>query len=322
MKTKHSGAEILIVTVALLTSAPAISAQPAGQEVRLNRVIELFEKKEPAFGIFSSNVSLRTGAAVSGSRLDFVIIDLEHSPYDLSQLQSYLLGMINKRRIVEKGNLQPDVVPLVRVPAAGREQLLFVIKQVLDLGVFGLVVPHVDTAEDARAAVQASRFPQRRNAPDYEPAGLRGIGYGWPARSWGLTGGEYAQRADVWPLDPQGELLLWLMIETRSAVENIDAIAATPGVSGLFVGPSDLAFSLGVPLGAPEVEVAIEKILRAARQAGVPCGTLTSGSGVTRRLEQGFQFLAVGGDSGVSAGVQEALRLGAEFRRKQEGAQP
>jgi 4-hydroxy-2-oxoheptanedioate aldolase len=317
MNTIHSVAGILITTVAFLSAGPVVSAQPAGPELRLNRVIELMEKKQPAFGIFSSNVSLRTGASVAGRRLDFVIIDLEHSPFDLGRLQAYLLGMINKRRLLEKGNLQPDVVPLVRVPGAGREQLLFIIKQVLDLGVFGLVVPHVDTAADARTAVQASRFGQLRGAEDYEPKGLRGIGYSWPARSWGLTGGEYARRADLWPLDPTGELLLWIMIETKSAVENIEAIAATPGVSGLFVGPSDLAFSLGVPLGDPEVEAAIGKILRAAKQAGVPCGTLTSGGGVTRRLEQGFEFLAVGSDSAISGGVQEAIRLGHEFRRKQ-----
>src|SRR5690606_11645477 len=98
-------------------------------------------------------------------------------PYDLTRLEGYLFGMIDKRQILQKGNLQPNVVPIVRVPSAGREQLLFVIKQVLDLGVFGLLVPHVDTAEDALAAVKASRFPQLRTAPDREPAGARGIGY-------------------------------------------------------------------------------------------------------------------------------------------------
>jgi 4-hydroxy-2-oxoheptanedioate aldolase len=247
-----------------------------------------------------------------------VIIDLEHSPYDVTRLEGYLLGMIDKRQILQKGNMQPNVVPLVRVPSAGREQLLFVIKQVLDLGVFGLVVPHIDTAEDALAAVRAIRFPQLRDAPDFKPEGLRGIGYGWPARYWGLSGAEYAQRADLWPLDPKGELLLWLMIETRAAVENCRAIALTPGVSGLFVGPSDLAFSMGVPLGHPEVEAAIEKVAQISKETGVPCGTLTSGAGVARRLEQGYRFLAVGGDGGLGTGVQEAMRTGAEFQKKQK----
>lgn len=298
----------------LLAGGSYLAAQEP--EKRLNRFIELMEAKKPAFGIFSQNISTRTGASVAGSGLDFVIIDLEHSPYDLTRLEGYLLGMINKAEVARNG-LQQRTVPLVRVPASGREQLQFIIKQVLDLGPMGLVVPHVDTAEDARAAVQASRFPQLKGAADYEPQGKRGVGYGWAARYWGLPGGEYAKRADLWPLDPQGELVLWVMIESASAVENCKAIAETPGVGGLFVGPSDLAFSLGVPLGDPAVEEAIEKVAAVAKETGVPLGTLCGAGEVEKRLSQGFTFLAVGGDGGTSRGVQEAVRIGRAFKPKQ-----
>lgn len=308
---------------ALFFSLTSFSGSAFGQpptpdkaEVRLNKVVELMEKGQPAFGIFSQNLSPRTAASVSSSGLDFVIIDLEHSPFDLSRLETYLLGMVDRRQILKKGNLQPNVMPLVRVPSAGREHLLFVIKQVLDLGPFGLVIPHVDNAEDALAAVRASRFPQLRNVADHEPAGLRGVGYGWPARYWGLSGSEYGERADLWPLDPKGELLVWIMIETHSAVENCHAIAKTPGVGGLFIGPSDLAFSMGVPLGSPEVEEAMKTVLAAAREAGIPCGTLTGSSQVEKRLQQGFRFLAIGGDSGLSGDVQEGLKRGNAFRKK------
>jgi 4-hydroxy-2-oxoheptanedioate aldolase len=291
--------------------APAAAAAP-----RLNRYIELMEAKKPAFGVFSSNVSTRNGAAMASSGLDFVIVDLEHSPFDPTRLEGYLLGMVSKAEIHKKGNLQPGVVPFVRVPAAGREQLQFVIKQVLDLGPMGIVVPHVDTAKDARAMVQACRFPQLNGVPDYEPAGKRGIGYGWAARYWGLSGTEYAERADVWPLDPKGEISLWLMIETKEAVENCLEIARVPGVAGLFIGPSDLAFSLGVPLGDPAVETAIEKIVAVSQQTGVPLGTLCGAGDVEKRLSQGFRFLAVGGDAGPSGGVREAVSIGRKFKPK------
>lgn len=316
MYSHFASSRLLFLAGALL--GPVLSAADAAlnKDVRLNRVIERTEKKEPVFGIFSANVSTRTGAAVGSSSIDFVIIDLEHSPYDVTRLEGYLLGMIDKRQIAQKGSLQSNVVPIVRVPSAGREQLLFVIKQVLDLGVFGVLVPHIDTAEDALAAVRAVRYPQRRGVPDFKPEGLRGVGYGWPARYWGLTGAEYGERADVWPLDPKGELLLWLMIETKASIDNIDAIARTPGVSGLFVGPSDLAFSMGLPFNDPEVEAAILKVAQAGKAAGVPVGTLTGGAGVKQRLEQGFQFLAVGSDSSVGASVQEARRVGAELKKK------
>lgn len=308
-------AHYLLLILLLAGSFPLHSQDENKPAPRINRFVELMEDGKPAFGVFSSNVSVRNGAAMASCGLDFVIIDLEHTPYDVKGLESYLLGMISKSEILNNG-LQPRTVPFVRVPSAGREQLQFVIKQVLDLGPMGLVVPHVDTAEDARAAVRASRFPQLKGVPDFEPQGKRGVGYGWAARYWGLSGTEYATRADLWPLDPQGEIVLWIMIETAAAVENIREIAATPGVGGLFLGPSDLAFSLGVPLGDPAVEVAIEKVVTAARERGVPLGTLCGGSQVEKRLSQGFRFLAVGGDSGLSSNVQDAIKTGRAFKTK------
>lgn len=304
-----------VFLAALLWITPVQGQQVSSQSppVRLNRFVELMETGKPAFGIFSSNLSTRTGANVSGSGLDFVIIDLEHSPFDPTRLEGYLLGMLNKATIAREG-LATRTVPFVRVPAAGREQLQFIIKQVLDLGPMGLVVPHVDTAADARAMVRASRFPQLKGVPDEEPTGQRGIGYGWAARYWGLSGPEYAKRADLWPLDPQGELVLWVMIETADAVKNCREIAETPGIGGLFLGPSDLAFSMGVPLGDPAVETAIEQVAAVARETQVPLGTLCSAKDVEKRLSQGFRFLAVGGDGGLSAGVQEAVKIGRSFK--------
>jgi 4-hydroxy-2-oxoheptanedioate aldolase len=309
------------LTACWVLSATLISSPCFGQATgaddngpRMNRVVELMKTNQPALGIFSWNLSARTAAWVaSNKKMDFVVIDLEHSPYDVSRLEAYLLAMVDKRQILQKGNLQPNVVPIVRVPTAGREQLLFVIKQVLDAGPMGILVPHVDSAEDALAAVRACRYPQLKGSAYYEPNGMRGTGYAWPARQWGLTGGEYAQRADLWPLNPKGELLLWLMIETKQAVENIQEIVRVPGIGGLFIGPTDLAFSLGVPLGDPEVEKAMEKVLAACREAKVPCGTFDAQ--VTKRLRQGFQFLAVGVDDGASGNVQEALKQGDEFRK-------
>lgn len=296
----------------LLGFTASLHAEEAAPQ-RINPYIALMESGKPAFGVFSSNVSLRAGASIAGSGLDFVIVDMEHSPFDPTRLETYLVGMTSKADVLKNG-LKVRTAPFVRVPAAGREQLQFILKQVLDLGPLGVVVPHVDTAADARAMVQACRFPQLKGTPDYEPQGKRGVGYGWGARQWGLSGEEYARRADLWPLDPQGELALWVMIESAAAVENIRAIAATPGISGLFIGPSDLAFSLGVPLGDPAVEVATEKIVAAAKEANVPLGTLCGGAEVEKRLGQGFRFLAVGSDGGISGSVQEAVKKGRTFK--------
>ena len=122
------------------------------------------------------------------------------------------------------------------------------------------------------------------------------------------------QRADLWPLNPRGELLLWLQIESKEGVDNIQEIVRVPGIGGLFIGPADLASSLGVPAGDPEVEKAIAKVLAASREAKIPCGIFDGQS--ARRLKQGFQFVAVGVDSGASARVEESLKQGDEFRTK------
>ncbi|MEX0793812.1 MAG: aldolase/citrate lyase family protein [Pirellulaceae bacterium] len=299
---------IFTVGLLLLGYANELFAQTAPQNgPRLNRLIEMMEAKTPAFGMFSQNINAHSGATVADSSLDFVIIDLEHSPYDVTRLENYLLGMVNKREILKTMSLQPRVVPLARIPASGREPVDHQIKQVLDVGAMGVVVPHVDTAEQALAVVRACRFPQKRDAEDYEPQGKRGVGYRRAARYWGLAPEEYAAQADVWPLDPQGELVIWVMIETEEAVKNCREIAKTPGIGGLFVGPSDLAFSLGVDKGSPQFEQALATIVSASKESGVPCGLLTNAADVNKRVKQGFQFLAVGLDNGLPFDVQSAL---------------
>ncbi len=287
-----------------------LAAWPLFPAERLNRVVQLLEQGAPPLGIFASRIDPRSGAAVASAPLDFVIIDLEHSPYDPTRLESYLLGMIDKRRIASTGKLQPAVTPIVRLPANGREHVEYMIKQVLDLGAFGVVVPHVRNREDALAAVRAMRYAQAENASDREPEGHRGVGYGWAARYWGVPAPEYVAKADLWPLDPAGELVLWCMIETREGVEHAAEIASTPGVGGIFLGPSDLSMSLGVPEGDAKVEAATLRVVEACKQANVPCGTLVGAGGVAMRLKQGFRFLAVGSDSGISAGVERALQIG------------
>lgn len=302
----------ILMGIGMSQAEAQTSPPPSSSPVRLNRTIELMESGEKAFGIFAWNLTARSGAAIADSPLDFVIIDLEHSPADVSRLEAYLLGMTNKEEIVKNGHLQPRVTPLVRVPSTGKERVLYTVKQVLDAGALGVVVPHVETADEARLMVQACRYPQRKGVADFEPAGKRGAAYRWPARYWGLTPEEYSQRADVWPLDPQGEVLLWIMIESVEGLKNAREIAATPGVGGIFIGPGDLAFSMGVPPGDPSLEAAYTEILAACKAANVPCGTLTGADQVKKRLEQGFQFLAVGFDGGIEAEVDRAVRIGRE----------
>ncbi len=275
--------------------------------LHLNKLIERFTEGKPAYGIFATALSTRSAVSLARSPLDWVIFDLEHSPFDLTRLESYLFAMTNRQRILEKGNLQPDVVPLVRIPANGREQTQAQIKQVLDLGVFGVVAPHINNPAEALGAVRAARFPQMRDVPDFEPAGQRGVGYGFPAYMWGLPADEYAQRADLWPLDPRGELLLVCMLESREGLENLEETLSVPGVGAVFIGASDLAFSLGLPDGHPEVEGYVRRITEACHRKHIPVGGFVGAADVGARLEQGWKLIALGSDTGLSAGVVAAL---------------
>ena len=239
---------------------------------RLNRIIEQVERDQ---------------AALAGEHWQF--IDMEHGPYLLDRLQSGLA------ELKPDGAARPVRTPLVRIPLEGGEPVRFAVKQVLDLGAFGVVFPRVETREQAGRAVQAMRYPPQRGEAEPDPPGLRGWGPGRAARYWGLPVPEYVPRADVWPLDPRGELLALIMIESAAGVANVEEIASVPGIGALFIGPADLAMSLGVgPPGrehAPETEAAIRTVLRACLDAGVVCGIAESKTRAEQRIAEGFRVL-------------------------------
>ncbi|PCJ23499.1 MAG: aldolase [SAR86 cluster bacterium] len=279
------------------------------QAQRINKAIELLENDEVAFGLLSFDYSLNNARSLARSGLDFIIIDMEHAPFDVERLRQFLLGMTNKRAILEKGNLQPNVVPIVRIPATGSENVLSQAKQVLDVGAYGVMYPSVNTAAEAEMVVRATRYPQITGAIDFEPAGLRGRNPSNAAWYWGVD--DYHARADVWPLDPQGELLAIIQIETPQGVDNIDDIVSVPGVGVIFIGPSDLSAAMGyASSGADEVEAAIQRVLAACLAHDVACAITASSRSVEQRIEQGFKFVTVGLDGGLSARTTDALSRG------------
>ena len=306
MKKASKNLVLMVSSILLLSLTVSASAQ------RLNKLIELFENDQPAFGVLSFDYSLNNARAMASSGLDFLFIDMEHAPFDIERLRLFLLGMTDKRSINEKGNLQPNVVPLVRIPAAGgAEELIAQAKQVLDGGVFCIFFQAVHTREQAELALRATRYPQYNDAPDYEPAGLRGRNPSNAMWYWGVR--DYHARADVWPLDPQGELLAMMFIESRAGVENIEEIITVPGLGGIFIGPSDLSTSMGYTSpAAPEVEQAIQTVLGACLEHDVPCAITTGQGSVQQRIDQGFRFVTVGADGGLNTGASNALRLGRE----------
>jgi 4-hydroxy-2-oxoheptanedioate aldolase len=159
----------------------------------------------------------------------------------------------------------------------------------------GIILPHVDRAEEAVRLVRAMRYPPPRGTLYPAPRGERGWGPGGATRLWGLNSTEYARRADVWPLNPEGELFAVAMIESQEAVNNIHEILQTP-VSAIMVIPGDMAMDLGVgpnPPGRnhPEVDAMFDRVLEAClAQTRVICGAGDGRARTQQRLDEGWRF--------------------------------
>src|ERR1700674_4254870 len=187
---------------------------------RLNGAIKALEQGKPTFTTFSP-AEIGAAQAVGAAPYDAVVFEMEHSPYDIRSLRDCMQYMLDRAQILRSSSLAPPVAPFVRIPPNGGELNQFIAKQVLDIGVYGIVWPHVSTVEEAGNAVQACRYPRPRSAPYYEPAGKRGDAQRSAARYWGISQPDYYKRADTWPLNPEGEILVVIMCEEVRAIRNL-----------------------------------------------------------------------------------------------------
>ena len=214
---------------------------------RLNGVIRALEAGQHAMTCFTP-AEIGNAVAMSASKFDGIVFEMEHQPWDGRQLRDCLQYMLNRGEIAKSGSLAPGVAPMARVPVNGAEMAQWQAKQALDMGCYGIVFPHISTVEEAVNAVGSCRYPRLDSAAHYAPAGIRGDGPAAAARYWGLTQQEYYQRADVWPLNPQGEIFCILQIEDTRGVENLDDILANvPGIGAILIGEGDLSQELGYP---------------------------------------------------------------------------
>ncbi len=214
---------------------------------------------------------------------DWILVDTEHAPVEVTDVLPVLQALA----------AWPEISPVVR-PAINDSVL---IKRHLDQGAQTLLIPYVQSVEEAEAAVRAVRYP---------PRGIRGVAGLTRASRYGTVEG-YAATADQ-------EICLLLQVETKQALARMEEIATVDGVDGIFIGPSDLAASMGFPgqPGHPDVVAAIEDAIARLRAIGVPPGILTPDRGFARRcIEMGTVFTAVGADLGLLSTA--ARGLAAEF---------
>jgi 4-hydroxy-2-oxoheptanedioate aldolase len=260
---------------------------------RLNGVIRALEQGT-AFTAFA-NADTETALAMSQAKYDGIVFEMEHNPWDIRAHRDSLQYMLNRGQIARAGSVAPAVTPIVRIPPNGEEKNQLFAKQALDLGAYGIVWPHIQTVDQAYNAVASCRYPRLKSAPRYEPAGVRGDGPTAAVRYWGITQQEYYERADVWPLDPKGEILVILMIEDTVGIANLaDILKKVPGVGVVLIGEGDLSQELGYPrqYEHPKVVEAMAEIVRVCKAANVPVGhPHVGGANVERIVKEGYRFL-------------------------------
>ena len=261
---------------------------------RLNGIIRALESGQHAFTTFMPP-DVEAALAVQSSKYDGVVFEGEHNAWDIRVLRDCMQYMLDRKQIAKSGSIAPAVAPFVRIPPNGGEMNQWLAKQALDVGVYGIVWPHVSTVEEARNAVTACRYPRPPSSPRYEPAGQRGDGPGRAAAYWGLTQQEYYKRADVWPLAPDGEILVVIMCEEAKAIKNLPKMLdEVPGIGVVLIGEGDLSQDLGYPrqYDHPTVASAIDEILAICKDRKVPCGHPHVGSkNVEQLVEKGFRWL-------------------------------
>ena len=238
--------------------------------------------KRAQIGLWVGLADHYTTEICAGAGFDWLLLDGEHSPNDLRSL-------LQQAQVIAA---YPASHAIARVPMGHGHVGQALIKQYLDLGIQTLLVPMVDTAEQARELVRSMRYP---------PGGVRGMG-GARASRWGRYP-NYAKEANA-------QVCLLVQVETREALDNLEAIAAVEGVDGIFIGPADLSASLGHVgnAGHPEVQAAIEGAIARINAAGKAAGILTPDETLARRyLELGATFVAVGIDNNLLAKATSAL---------------
>jgi 4-hydroxy-2-oxoheptanedioate aldolase len=260
---------------------------------RLNNIIRALEAGQHALTCFAP-AEISSAVAMSASKYDACVFEMEHNPWDSRLLRDCLQYMLNRAQIAKAG-LVPPVNPLVRIPVNGIEMAQWQAKQALDMGCYGIVWPHISSVDEAYNAVAACRYPRLKDKPIFEPQGIRGDGPTQAVRYWGITQQEYYDRADVWPLNPKGEIFVILQMEDIQGIENLDQILTkVPGIGAILIGEGDLSQELGFPrqYEHPEVLKWMAKVVDTCKKHNVVVGHPHVEAGNAERIiKEGYRFL-------------------------------
>ena len=287
---------------------------------RINRAIELLDQGQPIYysGGHTGHVLTReqglTDAAIWS---DYINVGMEHGAFNMSGLESYMQGLVEGGP-APSGHRTPTVI--VEAPVEGTSADIvrynaWQFRQILARGVHGILLCQAETPEAVAAFVEGCRYPINRIGVGAGlQQGRRGVGSEPTAAAiWGIDNAAYIDKADPWPLNPEGELLLGLKIESAAALPHIEEILAVPGIGFAEMGPGDLSISLGYrkrpPTFPPEMQEASDRVHAACEANGVAFLQPASADNIVQRIDAGVRV--IGGHN------PETAQIGREYTKRQ-----
>jgi 4-hydroxy-2-oxoheptanedioate aldolase len=320
MTDNHKLTALLASALCCVIGVATTLAQPPKAK-HINRAIELLAEDQPIY--YTGSHSGTTGTFEQGVKdartyADYISYDMEHAPFDVKGLADYMKGLV-KGGPTKSGHRTPTVI--VNVPVNGLDEAsvranAWMFNQVLATGVHGVLLTHADDPGAVRAFIEAIRFPTHREGVGVNglKEGRRGVhGNATAAEIWGVSQDEYMERADAWPLNPKGELLLGLKLEDKYALANADKNLKIPGVAFAEWGPGDMALSLGVPSGRgaandPKMKDARSTILSACKANHKFFLNTMTVTDVVDMIKEGVR---------IGPASQEAAEIGRKYTKRQ-----
>jgi 4-hydroxy-2-oxoheptanedioate aldolase len=270
---------------------------------RINRAIELLAQAQPIYYIGGHTGHVLTyeqGKSDAATWADYINVGMEHGAFDMTGLDNYLRGLLDGGP-TRSGHRLPTVIveaPVEGVSAENVRYNAWQFRQILARGVHGILLCQAETPEAVAAFVESCRYPINRiGVGEGLGPGTRGVGSEPSAAPvWGLNRDDYLRKADPWPLNPEGELLLGLKIESAAAIPHIEAILSVPGIGFAEMGPGDLSLSLGYfrrpdPL-PPEMEEVRQRVRTACLKHGVAFLETATPDDIAEKIADGARVIA------------------------------
>jgi 4-hydroxy-2-oxoheptanedioate aldolase len=294
----------IVTSLAATLGVAAAQDSPAPAPQRINKAIELLAQGQPVY-YATAYGGYDEGLQRASTPADYINYEMEHGAFDVTKLRDFMRGLVDGGP-TKSGHRTPAVIvtlPVLGLDEASMRANYWVIHQVLAAGVHGILLCHTREPDAARVFVASARYPFAPPAEGIEQ-GLRGSGsQGFAAQIWGISPNEYLAKADPWPLNPNGELLLGVKIEDTYALANAERTTAVAGIAFAEWGPGDMGFWIaGLPRpGAqqlPEMQAARARVFQATRANAIFMLHTCSEEDVVERIAEGVMICTGGYEAG------------------------